>query len=559
MATVMHGRRKGQPRGITVYILYCYLNSNAHHAGMVLPDGTDLRQVAVLTKQDWDRIEQELNRKQIQDEMVHKIREERDEQKKRSKELIKNWANTLAGQRQRKLEARNIREEKEEDERKQIDIEEAKYQAQQRREAIEKAKTQQYYQTDRVKAFHSALTLTEVLKEREAQLELKRLKEQAMGDQDKEYQKIDRELYEMTIQADQEKARARLQAASRTKQFQIAQINEHMNSAEKQKLDELKEAEELKKLAVQFQIEKERLENIRREERLAMLNENMKQIQDVEKMKVLQEKQEEEEDEECRVFAAAKRKMMQLRAQKEQEIQNEKQAQLDKIRNKLSVQMKQKISDEDSRIVRAAEEAEIKRVEEERAKEEKLLKEIKLQAEHRNKQLQDRNEKAKRERREELELLEMRRAADELFHQNEVEKAIRRKQEAEALRNFHVDQYNERVNKEEDNKKAQLGLDQANVELIAKEELQFQEYARKVIDHCRQGGRNVYPLEKAAVMGAGGGLGPTFPGKGGVRPSYMVADNSGVQMPHYQRDSTNETKLQINGKSPSKNRMGFVW
>ena len=81
----------------------------------------------------------------------------------------------------------------------------------------------------------------------------------------------------------------------------------------------------------------------------------------------------------------------------------------------------------------------------------------------------------------------------------------------------------------------------------------------QVINHCKEGGRNVYPLEKAAKEGAGGGLGPTFPGKGGIRPSYMVCDKSGVQMPHYQRDSTDETKLQVNGKNPSKNRLGFVW
>lgn len=61
---------------------------------------------------------------------------------------------SLQGQRQKKLEAKKIREEIEEEERKLIDIEEANYQAQIRKEAIEKAKTQQYYQTDRVKEFH---------------------------------------------------------------------------------------------------------------------------------------------------------------------------------------------------------------------------------------------------------------------------------------------------------------------------------------------------------------------------------------------------------------------
>ena len=37
-------------------------------------------------------------------------------------------------------------------------MEEAKYQAQKRTEAIEKAKTQLYYQSDRIKAFHVSST-----------------------------------------------------------------------------------------------------------------------------------------------------------------------------------------------------------------------------------------------------------------------------------------------------------------------------------------------------------------------------------------------------------------
>lgn len=60
----------------------------------------------------------------------------------------------IQGTRTRKLEARKLREQKEEEEKQAIDLEEAKYQAQKRKEAIEKAKTQQYYQTDRVKNFH---------------------------------------------------------------------------------------------------------------------------------------------------------------------------------------------------------------------------------------------------------------------------------------------------------------------------------------------------------------------------------------------------------------------
>ena len=105
----------------------------------------------------------------------------------------------------------------------------------------------------------------------------------------------------------------------------------------------------------------------------------------------------------------------------------------------------------------------------------------------------------------------------------------------------------------------QLDIDRKNQELVEQEETQFQEYARKVIDHCEQGGRNTIPLHNAAREGAGGGLGPQFPGKGGVRPSYMVNDQTGVQLPNYQRDATVSVKKDIYGDGTTGKRLGFVW
>lgn len=115
--------------------------------------------------------------------------------------------------------------------------------------------------------------------------------------------------------------------------------------------------------------------------------------------------------------------------------------------------------------------------------------------------------------------------------------------------------------KDKEQKSHEEDLAQANVNmgLIELEERQFQEYAGKVIGHCDKAGRNTYALKKAAREGAGGGLGPVFPGKGGIRPSYMVQDKSGVQMPHYQRDTTEETKKNIYGDGQTNKRLGFVW
>ena len=74
-------------------------------------------------------------------------------------------------------------------------------------------------------------------------------------------------------------------------------------------------------------------------------------------------------------------------------------------------------------------------------------------------------------------------------------------------------------------------------------------------------GRNPYPMVKAARAGAGGGRGPRFSGVGGLKPSYMTCDETGVQMPNYsQRKSTLELKKKFNLQgNKAKKRLGLIW
>jgi hypothetical protein len=92
---------------------------------------------------------------------------------------VSTWSNTIAGQHKAKLEAKKLREEREAVIRHEEDIKEGIYQAEKRRKAIEHAKRLTFNKTDRVKKFHGALILTEVLKEREAQLALKKRRQAA--------------------------------------------------------------------------------------------------------------------------------------------------------------------------------------------------------------------------------------------------------------------------------------------------------------------------------------------------------------------------------------------
>ena len=68
-----------------------------------------------------------------------------------------------------------------------------------------------------------ALVLTEVLKERDAQVELKRLRKAASAGQDKEYLMKAQQDLEEGIKHDQEQALKRLKLNRNTAAFQLAQ------------------------------------------------------------------------------------------------------------------------------------------------------------------------------------------------------------------------------------------------------------------------------------------------------------------------------------------------
>jgi len=134
----------------------------------------DVRKVTVIPRKQWNEIQSRLAVRPKEEESLLEKIAERKRLHEKSVAVVKNWPNTIEGQRMRKLEARKLRAEAEEKKMQIIDKEEAKFQQAKSKEAIDKAKTLQYYQTDRVKSFHAAMMLSEVLKERDAQVEMKK-------------------------------------------------------------------------------------------------------------------------------------------------------------------------------------------------------------------------------------------------------------------------------------------------------------------------------------------------------------------------------------------------
>lgn len=57
-------------------------------------------------------------------------------------------------------------------------------------------------------------------------------------------------------------------------------------------------------------------------------------------------------------------------------------------------------------------------------------------------------------------------------------------------------------------------------------------------------------------LSLGGGRGPVFSGKGGVRPSYQVTDGYRVELPSYAYKGPLPPALR---RKDTKKRMGFTW
>eukprot|EP00965_Chrysotila_dentata_P207694 6184281-Pleurochrysis_carterae.AAC.2 len=136
--------------------------------------------------------------------------EERERLHALSNERKAKWGNTLEATREKKERMRQEKLDAEEAMRQAIDREEEALQAEKRRLVIERANKMLYDSTDRVKALHSKLHLSDVLQEREAQLEIKKAAAaRSKVEEERWYQKQQEAIRRMDAEEDAREAEAR--------------------------------------------------------------------------------------------------------------------------------------------------------------------------------------------------------------------------------------------------------------------------------------------------------------------------------------------------------------
>uniref|UniRef100_A0A3B4B8C3 Trichohyalin-plectin-homology domain-containing protein n=1 Tax=Periophthalmus magnuspinnatus TaxID=409849 RepID=A0A3B4B8C3_9GOBI len=514
----------------------------------------DLRKVTVLSKSELMRIQDQLKNVDREQELRIQEAKRREAMHLQSKEVVKLWSNTIAGQRQKNLEAKAIRQQIEEEKRKQLDLEEHEFKEQKIKEAIEKAKTQLFYQTNRVKSLHGAYLLSHVLKEREAQIQLKQYIKDASKD-------VNKTLLEAAKARDDEALRREEEKSRQKKEQTLSVVEELKNIMEKELAREherqlkKQEREEIHKLHELHLWEQKREQEQQKEDRKQLMQVNQEHLTNRQLEKVIHDQKEQMEEEQRKLYLSAKQKMTKLRRDKEKEI-IEIQSKRERILEKIVATQQEQAENEELKIAQAVAEREAREAKLKLEEEEKKAAMMKSMAVHREREEKERMKEEIQLKNKEM--LQSKKEADKIYEEKQQLKAQKRKEELQKLQEFNRTQMAEKHSKEQQQIQDMEKFKAMNAQIQAEEEFQFQLYAKDVINTAEKANLNVVPLYKAVREGIGGGSGAAF---NGIRSSYVVQDSSGAQMPKYISGATQNIKTlnEAMNIEHAKKRLGFQW
>ncbi|NXA17507.1 CC173 protein, partial [Ibidorhyncha struthersii] len=493
--------------------------------GYFLPNEVDLHKVIVLPKAEWERIQDNLGSTTREAARILAEKKEREEMHFRSKAAVKDWPNTIMGLAQQKLKAKKLREEREEEERKLLDLEEEQFQAAKRKEAIDRAKTYLYYQNERVKGLHSALLLVEVLKERDAQVEFKKLKSDVNKKKDEEKERE----YKEAILREQEKAHQHYMNEQALRRAQLEQIKERKHQADLAKLEDKREGEQIQRLNQLYQLEIQRRMEKEQKEKVERQRLYHEHVTDQKMIKAVEEQKQMEEDDRIKAHFKAKETFAKLIKEKEAEMRRLTQKHQDKIISQLAAQMNEVLKREDDRLARdiAKEEAEQeKKRKEKEAKEKAAIESI---AEHRATVMKMKVEKEREEKAEGKKELHALMEKNRIYLEMEKAKKQRQRDANIEVQKIQIQQMAEKQAKKQQEKQADLDYDAQREVIELCKEQEFQSYAKQVIESESKTTHHLYPLLKASKDGRGLGHGPFSRGREGINASSQAQDDAGTR------------------------------
>lgn len=412
----------------------------------------------------------------------------------KSQARVDTWTNTLAGSRRKKQQMRLERLEREELERQKIDEQEAAIQLELRKAVINKANHQVFNEADRIKTFQSQMMYSDVIAEREAQMELKDelaklelIREEKYKEMDRaNYQKaLDREIREKNEK--DERQRVQNKAQQQQREFKLKRADDEKARNEQEgMLIRMKARDDL-------EMEKKLEENRKKLEKQTFMSslkivEYNKQLKEAERIRF--------EKEEEKIKDYAERKQLALEKRKARE------AKLKKDR----LDQQQKLIDKQARLL-----GELQNKDEERVANQVADKEAKdlakLQAKEAYKARMEEEERVSRKEQIDKKRLDRMKDIDEQLEiaahwqeqckrmaQEDEEDQEMRFQERKELQRDHIKMAELKRRKAKEQKRIDDKITAQAKASMEQEALDFHHYAEGIIREYAEDGKNIIPI-----------------------------------------------------------------
>eukprot|EP00798_Chlamydomonas_sp_ICE-L_P002204 gene2204-33764_t len=398
-----------------------------------------------------------------------------------SEERAQRWPNTLSAQRSRKERARNEKAAAEESERVEVDRGEAEMRAESRRMQIERANKILFDETDRVKGFHSAMLVSDVVHENNALVGYKRQVDVLKKAQEAAFVEQQKQAQEMAEAAELRRFEVQRQKALQTRDMLLDQVEGVKTRIQSERRENKREGELIRQRAIEEE-EESRAKELARMARSKQLMEDTKNANQA-LQGIRQKEKEKAREAELAVEAYARKKadMIAEREQREAEKRALKEADRKLVADRIENDFKSRMHLEEARLARDLGIAEQKSADDEMARQQYMLDSQASRDRCNREQLQKKKEAKARDVAEEMEVVkewEGRLKALKVEEEQERRETFERNK---GVASFQLRQAQIRARKKAEAKIQEL-QDAAQVQMSVREQEEiFQQYAAECI------------------------------------------------------------------------------
>jgi len=445
----------------------------------------------VISRNEFDRIRDSLREATVAESQTRRL-----DLREKSKSRAKQWTNTLEGSRRKKMENRLMALQAEEKARQVLDEEEAQHQLDARKRIIQRANAILFDESDRIKSFRSKMMLSDVLAEREAQIELKEELQKLELIRDERYLEMDRQNYRKMLERElKEKKDLEDLTADQSQQQRIQREKKAQRKKEEHERN-MHEGMLMRQRAIEDLDAENEIQKRHREIQVKELKERQQETKyqlDVKQSETLRAQKEAEKIEE---YAVEKERILRLRKAKEKEITHEKiesQNRLIEIQTKKLAEM---TSNEDERIHGQVED---KRLREDQvaAKKEANRKEMAEQID-KSRRTQIKRKKEERERNvlEDLEVAEFWCEWTKQLDSDQKADELARRRAAQQLARDQLKQVEMKRRRGREERRLEDKIASRAKVRLDNDALEFHSFAEDVIREYATDGKNVIPMVK---------------------------------------------------------------